>query len=113
GGVGALEATLALRELAAERVAVMVVAPDREFVYRPLAVAEPFRVGEVRRFPLEALVRDAGARFHQAAIASVDPDLRAVRTENEDHLSYDVLLLALGARSRATIPGALTFAGAH
>ena len=42
GGVAALEAMLALRALAADRVSVVLVAPDREFVYRPLAVAEPF-----------------------------------------------------------------------
>jgi sulfide:quinone oxidoreductase len=44
GGVAALEATLALRALADERVAITLVAPESDFVYRPLAVAEPFRV---------------------------------------------------------------------
>jgi sulfide:quinone oxidoreductase len=111
GGVAALEAALALRAVASDRVAVAVVAPDREFVYRPLAVAEPFRVGEVRRFPLESLVDDAGARLHHGAVVAVDPDRHTVRTRDGDELSYDVLLLALGARSRAVIPGALTFAG--
>jgi sulfide:quinone oxidoreductase len=111
GGVAALEAALALRALASDRVAVVVVAPDREFMYRPLAVAEPFRVGEVRSFPLESLVDDTGARLHQAAVASVDPDRHTVRTQDGDELSYDVLLLALGARSCSAVPNALTFAG--
>jgi hypothetical protein len=56
GGVAALEATLALRALAEERVAITPVAPESDFIYRPLAVAEPFRVGEVARFPLRPLV---------------------------------------------------------
>jgi sulfide:quinone oxidoreductase len=61
GGVAGLELALALRALAEERVSVEVVAPEKEFTYRPLAVVEPFRAGEVASFPLRALVRAAGA----------------------------------------------------
>jgi sulfide:quinone oxidoreductase len=111
GGVAALEAALALRAIASDRTSVAVVAPDREFVYRPLAVAEPFRVGEVRTFPLKLLVEGAGARLHQGAVASVDPDEHTVLTEDGDELGYDVLLLALGAHAVPAIPEALTFAG--
>jgi sulfide:quinone oxidoreductase len=111
GGVAALEATLALRKLAEERVAVELVAPEAEFTYRPLAVAEPFRVGEVRRFPLEPLVEAAGGRLRQGVIVSVDPLRHTLSTGEGDTLSYDVLLLALGARPLAAVPGALTFRG--
>jgi len=52
GGVAALEAALALRALAEERVSVELLAPDPHFWYRPLAVAEPFELGEVRHFEL-------------------------------------------------------------
>ena len=38
GGVAALETVLALRELAGEQADVSVIAPNTEFVYRPLAV---------------------------------------------------------------------------
>jgi hypothetical protein len=48
GGVAALEATLALGALAKGWIAITVVASESDFVYRPLAVAEPFRVGEVQ-----------------------------------------------------------------
>jgi sulfide:quinone oxidoreductase len=111
GGVAALEATLALRALAEERVDVELVAPEADFIYRPLAVAEPFRVGEVRRFPLRPLVEAAGARLRQAFVTRVDPDRHVVVTEDGDELEYDVLLLALGARPREAVPGALTFRG--
>jgi sulfide:quinone oxidoreductase len=111
GGVAALEATLALRELAEERVAITLIAPDADFTYRPLAVAEPFRVGDVRRFPLGSLVEAAGAEFFRGRVSSVDPDRYLVGTDDGDELSYDVLLLALGARPRAALPGALTFRG--
>lgn len=111
GGVAALEATLALRELAEERVAITLIAPDADFTYRPLAVAEPFRVGDVRRFPLRSLVEAAGAEFFRGRVTSVDPDRYLVGTDDGDELSYDVLLLALGARPRAALLGALTFRG--
>ena len=41
GGVAGLEALLALHGLAGPRVRVQLLAPESEFVYRPLAVAEP------------------------------------------------------------------------
>ena len=42
-GVAGLELALALRALAEDLVSVELIAPEREFTYRPLAVAEPFR----------------------------------------------------------------------
>ena len=110
GGVAALEATLALQSLAAARVAVDVVTPDVDFVYRPLAVAEPFLYGEVRRFPLERLVMAAGGKLKNGTVVSVDAHEHSIRTSDE-RLRYDVLLLALGARSITAVPGALTFRG--
>jgi sulfide:quinone oxidoreductase len=112
GGVAALEAALALQDLAPELADVEIVAPDEDFVYRPLAVAEPFLVGEVRRFPLDHRVEAAGARMHRARVTAVDPGARLVVTEDGTR-PYDALLLALGARSRPAIPGALTFRGPH
>ncbi len=111
GGVAALEATLALRKLAEERVEVELIAPEREFTYRPLAVAEPFRVGEMRRFPLEPLVQAAGGRLRQGRVVAVDPVRHVVTTGEGDELPYEVLLLALGARPLEAVPGALTFRG--
>jgi sulfide:quinone oxidoreductase len=111
GGVAALEATLALRSLAEERVDVELLAPEAEFTYRPLAVAEPFRAGEPHRFPLEGLAREAGGELRRGTLASVDPARRSVVTGQGEELPYDVLLLALGARPRETVTGALTFRG--
>ena len=45
GGVAALETLLALRALARDRVELVLVAPDVDFVYRPLLVDEPFLAG--------------------------------------------------------------------
>jgi sulfide:quinone oxidoreductase len=111
GGVAALEATLALRALAESRVSVELIAPELDFVYRPLSVGDPFQVAETRRFPLAPLVVDAGGELRAGRVAAVDPDERFVETDGGERVPYDALLLALGARSREAVPNALTFAG--
>lgn len=55
GGIAGLEGLLALRALAGDRCRLTLVAPGPDFVYRPLAVAEPFGLGERRRYPLAAV----------------------------------------------------------
>ena len=72
GGVAALEAALALRALAEDRVSVEMLAPEPQFWYRPLAVAEPFDLGEVRQFDLPELAAAAGATFSPGALTGVD-----------------------------------------
>ena len=111
GGVAGLELALALRALAEERVSVEVVSPETDFVYRPLAVVEPFRAGEATSFPLPALVREAGAELHAGEIDAVDAAKKTVTTREGGELPYDVLVVALGARAREAVPGALTFRG--
>ena len=110
-GVAGLEAALALRALGGDRIAVELVSPDAEFVYRPLSVAAPFGVGEARRFPVRRLVEEAGAGLIEAAVQGVHPDRSTVETSTGDELGYDLLLLALGARAVPAIPGAVTFRG--
>jgi sulfide:quinone oxidoreductase len=111
GGVAALEATLALRTLAQEPLTIEVVAPEPDFVYRPLSVADPFCVGETRRFPLRKLVEAAGARLRPGRLAAVEPDRCTVALEGGGTLAYEALLVALGARPAEALPGAMTFSG--
>jgi sulfide:quinone oxidoreductase len=110
GGVAALEGALALSALAQDRVALALVAPERDFTYRPLSVMEPFRLGEVKRFPLPVVAEAAGGELRHGAVTSVDTARRAVAIDGGD-LSYDVLLLALGARPTPAVANALTFRG--
>lgn len=110
-GVAGLEAALALRELAEDRVDVELLAPEEDFVYRPLSVAEPFRQGETRRFPLARLVELAGARLTRGTLSRLDLDRHRATTAEGAELDWDVLLLTLGARTREGIPGGLTFRG--
>jgi sulfide:quinone oxidoreductase len=97
GGVAGLEALLALRALAGDRVELTLVAPTPDFVYRPLAVAEPFALGRPRRTPLADGARDASATFVEAAVTSVDVDERVVHLATGETLAYDALVLATGA----------------
>jgi len=111
GGVAALEAALALRELGEGRVSVEMLAPEPEFWYRPLAVAEPFGLGEVKHFDLAELAAAAGATFSPGALSGVDAGGRVVQTSAGSTLPYDILLVACGASPTAAVPGALTFRG--
>jgi sulfide:quinone oxidoreductase len=111
GGVAALEAALALRELGEGRVGVEMLAPEPEFWYRPLAVAEPFGLGEVRHFDLAELAASAGATFSPGALSAVDAGSRVARTSVGGLVPYDVLLVACGAGPSPAVPGALTFRG--
>jgi sulfide:quinone oxidoreductase len=110
-GVAGLETALALNAIAREYVTVELVAPEREFTYRPLAVAEPFQVGEVRRFPLDRLVDAAGAELRLGTLVGVDADAKRALLADGQPVAYDALVLALGARPREAVPGALTFRG--
>ena len=106
GGVAGLEAVLALHALAGNRVDLTLVSPMRDFVYRPLAVAEPFALGHQRRTPLPEAARDAGARFVQAPVTGVDAENRLVHVGESEPLGYDSLLLAMGAASEPAFDAA-------
>ena len=111
GGVAALEAMIALNKLAEERVDTTLLAPDRDFFYRPLAVAEPFGIGEVQRFDLAALAQGCGARHQLGSLVAVYPDERHIRTSRNLRYDYDALLIAVGGQTREAFPGAVTFRG--
>ena len=111
GGVAGVEGLLALAALAAGRVTVELIGPEPEFVYRPLSVAEPFDLADVRAVPLAELVAEHDAGYRQDALAEVDPRRHVVVTRAGAELSYDSLLLAVGARTTEALPGAITFRG--
>jgi len=110
GGVAALEAALAFRELAEERVSVELLAPEMHFWYRPLSVAEPFELGEARHLELAELASAAGASFSLGELVGIDAARREAHT-SVGALAYDVLLVACGALPSTALPGALTFRG--
>jgi sulfide:quinone oxidoreductase len=111
GGVAALEAALALRALAEDRVSVELLAPEPHFWYRPLAVAEPFALGEVRHFELDGLAHSIGADVTPGGLVAIDAVRRIAHASNNAEIEYDQLLIACGALPIPAIPGALTFRG--
>lgn len=111
GGVAALETALALRDLVGERVAVELRAPRAEFVYRPVAVGEPYGAAQIQRYDLDDLAERCGAAFRLGGIVSVDTGARAARTRDGESVSYDYLLVTPGARTLWAVPGAVTFWG--
>jgi sulfide:quinone oxidoreductase len=108
GGIAGLEALLALHALAGDRVDLTLVAPQTDFVYRPLAIAEPFCLGRARRTALADAARDAGARHVVAAVEAVDAEARTVSTA-EGPIPYDALVLAVGAQSSPAYARALNW----
>jgi sulfide:quinone oxidoreductase len=111
GGAAGVEALLALHALAPRRASVELIAPDPDFTFRPLSVAEPFELAQVRRLPLAGVAAEHDARYRQAALAQVDPERRVAITSTGAEIPYDNLLLAPGARASVALPGALTFRG--
>ena len=111
GGVAALEGLMALHELGGEYVDIELVTPTPEFAYRPLAVAEPFGLGDARRFDVVRIARDHRVAVHIAGIRSVDTAARSLLTWDGRELPFDILLVAIGAQAVTGIPGSVTIQG--
>lgn len=108
GGVAALEAMMALRALAGDRVRITLLAPDRDFHYRPMAVAEPFTIAHARHIALVAIAHDFDARHVTGALARVEPAEQRVATCDGEQIGYDALVIACGTRIRPAFEGAIT-----
>jgi sulfide:quinone oxidoreductase len=111
GGVGALEAVLALQSLAPGPLSISVLTGQRHLTYRPLAVAEPFGGEPPLRLQWSEIARDRGVRWIPDVLVGVRADAREIDTRDGPPVRYDALLLALGAIPEPTLAGALTFAG--
>ncbi|MBK5232879.1 MAG: FAD-dependent oxidoreductase [Thermoleophilia bacterium] len=113
GGVAALEAVLTLRELAQGRLEIVLLSPSPRFDYVPLSVAEPFDLGRAHRFELRELLRGRGVNMIIDSLERVDPVDHVVHTNGGLNISYDALLVAVGAHRRSALPGAITFSGSR
>jgi sulfide:quinone oxidoreductase len=111
GGVAGVEALLCLRSLLGPRVETELIAPNPDFVYRPLAVAEPFGLGDAHRVDLETVASDLHTSLRQDSLECVDPERRLAVTASGEEVDYDALLIATGVRAREQLSGALTYTG--
>ena len=110
GGVAGLEAVLALRHLAGERVAIELLSPGPDFVQRPASVATPFAGPDAPRLPLDPL-ESLGVAVHRRGLAAVDAARRRVLCTDGSAHDYGALVVAVGARSAEALPGAIHFRG--
>lgn len=107
GGVAALETALAVDELAGDRVKLTLVAPTADFIYRPVAVLEPFVSIPPRRLALKKVADELSATFEQDNVAAVDCDRRVLRTGGGREVRFDALVIAVGARIMGAPTGLL------
>jgi len=108
GGVAGLEAVLALRAIAGERVSIQLISPTDDFFYRPLSVRAPFAFGAARTYSVARVADDFDVEVIEDGFGWVDPDRRIVGTESGEEVSYDALLLAMGAQPMPAFDGVLT-----
>lgn len=92
GGVAGLEAMLALRALAGDRVDVTILAPELK---------------------VHDAAAEIDARWHRGELARVEHERHRAFTTDGDELAYDTLVLAIGARQQRewTSASALTYRG--
>jgi sulfide:quinone oxidoreductase len=111
GGPAALEAALALRRLARDRVVITVLAPESDLTYRPLSVLSPFAAGNVPTYPLARIAADVGFAHHRGRLERVDPAAHEAITAAGERLAYEFLLIASGARPVEPFPRSIMFTG--
>jgi sulfide:quinone oxidoreductase len=108
GGVAGLEASLALRDLAGDRIDLTLLAPAPEFVYRPMTVREPFAMALAQRVALDQIAADVGAELVRDTVSKVEIDGNLIHTASGAEIRYDALVLGLGAEIRARYEHAIT-----
>lgn len=108
GGVAGLEAALALRDLAGERVKTTLLTPEEDFVCRPMRVVEPFSHPGAPRYPIASFAEEAHAELITDSFKWLEPGARLVHTAGGQELCYDALLLAIGARLHPAFRHAVT-----
>ena len=110
-GIAGLEAALALRAFAGDRVAVEMVGPGARFTVPAAAPGLVFGVGSGVEAPVETVVAQAGAALRRGRLVAVDPRRHLIMLAGGELLTYDRLVVAVGARAEPHLPEALTFTG--
>src|SRR3712207_1932141 len=109
GGIAGVEALLALRDLAGDRVDITLVAPEPELEMKPMRVTTPFSTGHVDRYRLDELAARFGATLTDHGLAGVEPGEHRALLASGGSVDYDALVVAVGARPRAPYPRTFTF----
>ena len=97
GGIAGLEALIALRALAGDRVDITLVAPEPDFTYRPMTVQEPFSPTPAERRELAPIAAEFGAGLEPHRVAGVRPDDRVLELDDGSEVAYDAAIICIGA----------------
>ncbi len=109
GGVAGLEALIALRTLAGDRVELELISPERTFAYRPMMVAASFGAAAGPSLEVAEIARAVEAEATTDSIEVVNPSTQTVTLASGSTSHYDALVVAAGARAQEAVPGAITF----
>ena len=109
GGIAGIETLLALHDLAGESARITLVAPDPDFVYKPLLVEEPFGLGPPEQRALAPVAEERGAQFVLDEATAVRPHEHRVELARSPALEYDYLVVAVGGRFQPAYEGVVTF----
>lgn len=102
-GTAGLEGLLCARERLGPAVELKLIAPEREFRYRPMSGDSLFRPAPEWGLAVADLVAHVGATWVADRADAIRQDERSVLTRDGDTVDFDYLLLALGARSARTL----------
>ena len=111
GGVAGIEAALALQAFAGGLVEVEIVDPGLRFRIPATATGRAFGVGSDIDAPLATTVARTGAVHRRARVVAVDGGRRLAMLAGGELLTYDALIVAVGARPEPFLSEALTFTG--
>lgn len=111
GGVAGLEAALALRDLTGDQTELELLTPRHNFLYRPLAVGEPYGTSHVASYDLNDLAARGGFNYRLAGVHAVNAARQTVSITDEDEIAYDYLVIAVGVKLLWSLPGATMFWG--
>jgi sulfide:quinone oxidoreductase len=109
GGVAGLDALIALRRLAGERVALELITPGSASASSSSAVSRAFGHRRPPRFDVAAVSRQTGARLVDDSLAAVDTSSGTVTLTSGEVRGFDRLLVTVGAVAEESIAGAVTF----
>jgi sulfide:quinone oxidoreductase len=103
GGTAGLEGLLLARRQLGSAADLCLIAPEREFRYRPMSPDSLFRPAKERGLAIVDIASEAGARRVADRAVLVDEVQRSVVTRDGDTVTFDFLLLAVGARPRRAL----------
>jgi sulfide:quinone oxidoreductase len=109
GGIAGLEALMAIRDLAEDRVDITLIAPETDFLYKPLIVEEPFSPQPAERRALAPIADEFGAQFVQQAVTAFQPEAHTLELAGGSALSYDAAVVCVGGRSHRAYGRGVSF----